>query len=66
MRVYVNATDHGFPVTLRGATVTVADKPSSPARSASKADWVAFAVSSGADQDEAETSTKDELIAAWG
>lgn len=37
-----------------------------PAKSASKADWVAFAVSQGADEDEADASTKDDLIEKYG
>ncbi|MGW0933321.1 hypothetical protein [Streptomyces sp. NPDC002644] len=37
-----------------------------PARSASKAEWVAYAVASGADQDDAEKLTKDELITQYG
>ncbi|CAL9480289.1 hypothetical protein SUDANB99_03068 [Streptomyces sp. enrichment culture] len=37
-----------------------------PARSASKAEWVAYAVAQGADQDDAEQSTKDALIERYG
>lgn len=37
-----------------------------PARSASKAEWVAYAVASGADQNDAEKLTKDELITQYG
>lgn len=37
-----------------------------PAKSASKADWVAYAVAQGADEAEAEKTTKDELISAYG
>ncbi|MCI3271398.1 hypothetical protein [Streptomyces cylindrosporus] len=33
-----------------------------PARSASKADWVAYAVAQGADQAEAEGKTRDQLV----
>lgn len=36
-----------------------------PAKSASKADWVAYAVSQGADQEEAEGKTRDELAALF-
>lgn len=37
-----------------------------PAKSASKDEWVAFAVSKGADPADAEASTKDELIETYG
>ncbi len=37
-----------------------------PAKSAPKADWVAYAVAQGADEAEAEKTTKDELISAYG
>ena len=37
-----------------------------PAKSATKAEWVDYAVSQGADRDEAEASTKDQLIADHG
>lgn len=36
-----------------------------PAKSASKADWVAYAVQEGADQAEAEGKTRDELAALF-
>lgn len=36
-----------------------------PAKSASKADWVAYAVAQGAEQDEAESMTRDELAALF-
>lgn len=36
-----------------------------PAKSASKADWVAYAVSQGAEQAEAEAKTRDELAALF-
>lgn len=42
------------------------DPVSRPAKSASKADWVAWAVANGAEQAEAEKATKDDLIAAYG
>ncbi|MFH8646095.1 hypothetical protein ACH4B4_17175 [Streptomyces tendae] len=37
-----------------------------PARSASKAEWLAYAVAQGADEDEAEDATKDQLIEQYG
>jgi hypothetical protein len=37
-----------------------------PARSASKAEWVAYAVAQGAEQDDAEAATKDQLIERYG
>jgi hypothetical protein len=37
-----------------------------PAKSATKADWVAFAVALGADEAEAEVLTKAELIEQYG
>lgn len=37
-----------------------------PAKSAHKDEWVAYAVSLGADADEAEQATKDDLIAEYG
>lgn len=37
-----------------------------PLRAASKADWVAYAVSQGADEAEAEAHTKGELIDLYG
>jgi hypothetical protein len=43
----------------RGWTVDEVDRP---AKSATKADWVEFAVTQGADRGEAEASTKDDLI----
>jgi hypothetical protein len=42
------------------------DAASTPAKSASKGDWVDFAVSQGADREEADAKTKDELIAEYG
>lgn len=36
-----------------------------PAKSASKADWVAYAVSQGKPEDEANAATKDELVAEY-
>jgi hypothetical protein len=37
-----------------------------PSRSDAKAEWVAFAVSQGLDQDEAEGMTKQDLIDQFG
>lgn len=37
-----------------------------PAQSATKGDWVDYAVSKGADETEAESMTKADLIAAYG
>lgn len=37
-----------------------------PKHYAAKSDWVDYAVSQGADRDEAESSTKDELIELYG
>jgi len=42
------------------------EEASAPAKSASKGDWVDFAVSQGADREEAEESTKEQLIEAYG
>lgn len=40
--------------------------PAAPARSASKADWVAYAVACGADVEEAEGLTRDQLVEEYG
>lgn len=37
-----------------------------PKKSGSKPDWVEYAVSKGADRDEAEASSRDDLAAAYG
>lgn len=37
-----------------------------PAKSASKEEWVAYAVAQGADEAEAKKATKDDLIQAYG
>lgn len=37
-----------------------------PKKSASKAEWVDYAVSKGADRADAESATKDDLVAVWG
>lgn len=42
------------------------EPPSAPAESASKAEWVTWAIASGADPGEAEASTKADLIATYG
>ena len=43
-----------------------APEPSGPpAKSAAKADWVAYAVSQGVEQDEAEGLKRDELVALF-
>lgn len=43
----------------------VPDSPEAPKKSASKADWVEFAVSQGADAHEAAAMTRDDLVAAF-
>lgn len=43
-----------------------ADEPApTPTRSASKADWVTFAVESGMSTEDAESMTRDELVAYY-
>lgn len=37
-----------------------------PKKSASKTDWVEYAVSKGADRADAESATRDELAVVWG
>lgn len=37
-----------------------------PKKSASKADWVEYAVSKGADRAEAEAANRDDLVVVWG
>lgn len=49
---------HGYGVPEYG-TAEHSDK--APAKSASKADWVAYAIAQGVDADEAEASTRDAL-----
>ena len=39
---------------------------SAPAKSANKAEWVDYAVSQGADREEAEGMTKDDLTSTYG
>jgi hypothetical protein len=46
---------------------TTEDAPATaPGRSASKADWVAYAVTRGAEQDDAEQLTRDQLAEQYG
>jgi hypothetical protein len=40
-------------------------EPMRPAKSASKADWVAYAVSQGATEDDANAATRDELATLY-
>ncbi len=42
------------------------EEDKAPAKSALKEEWVDYAVSKGADRDEAEDQTKEDLIAAYG
>lgn len=42
------------------------DESSAPNSSASKAEWVDHAVANGADRDEAESMTKDDLRSTYG
>lgn len=49
-----------------GGHAWVDDDDDKPAKSASKSDWVAFAVSQGAEESEAEAMTKDELVKSFG
>lgn len=52
---------------VAGATAApAADDDGPPAKTAPKADWVAFAVSKGADEAEAEGLTKQELQDLYG
>ncbi|CAL9457000.1 hypothetical protein SUDANB15_02540 [Streptomyces sp. enrichment culture] len=44
----------------------VEGSPARPAKSASKKDWVAYAVSQGTDETDAESMTRDELAEAYG
>lgn len=39
---------------------------SAPAKGAPKADWIAYAVSQGADEADAEAMTKEELVTTYG
>lgn len=42
------------------------DTPRRPAKTDNKAAWVDWAVSQGAERDEAEKATKDDLVKAYG
>lgn len=75
-RVYVdrNGKAEGitFPRSLAGAVVTVDDPtdkaPAAPNRSASKPEWVAYALSvdDKLDAEKAESMTRDELAETYG
>ncbi len=45
---------------------TDADTPAEPAKSASKAAWVEFAVAQGADRTAADAKTRDDLVDEFG
>jgi hypothetical protein len=58
-----------FPLVLAGAVVTVDEDdtaPAAPNRSATKGDWVSYAVSVGATEADAEAMTRDELADTYG
>lgn len=64
-------TAHAVTVQAEGTEAVTAEPDVAagserPARSASKADWVAFAVAQGSDPDEAEAATKAELVERYG
>lgn len=42
------------------------EQQSRPAKAASKAEWVAFAVAQGMSEEDAEAATKDDLVSAFG
>lgn len=42
------------------------EQDAAPAKSAKKAEWVAWAIAQGADPDEAEAQTKEQLIDTYG
>lgn len=48
------------------APTPASEEDSAPAKSAPKSDWVAYAVTKGADATEAEDATKEDLISAYG
>lgn len=48
------------------AVATEPPAAEAPAKSATKAEWVAYAVTQGADEAEAEAATKDDLIKTYG
>jgi hypothetical protein len=57
-------TTQTFPRSLYGALVTVSDP--TPAKSATKAEWVAYAVSKGYARSDAEALTRNDLIERLG
>lgn len=55
------------PATAPRSSEQTAEQPgSAPAKSASKAEWVDFAVSQGASRDDAEGHTKEQLVEQYG
>ena len=60
-----NVQEHGYVVGRQVARVDE-ETTGAPARSARKADWVAYAVTLGADQAVAERLTKTQLIDTYG
>lgn len=58
----------GYAVTPLGAEPEQTDppEPKAPAKSATKPDWVAWAVHCGADPEAAEALTKDQLVEQYG
>jgi hypothetical protein len=57
-------TTQTFPRSLYGALVNVPDP--TPTKSATKAEWVAYAVSRGFSRGDAEALTKDDLVERLG
>ena len=57
-----------FSRALAGALVTIPDSPSdlAPAASATKREWVDYAVRRGHDREASEAMTKDELVERYG
>lgn len=49
-----------------GRPVLQPEPASAPSKSASKAEWVAYAVTQGMDPEQAEAATKADLIAEYG
>lgn len=62
---YFRAQGYGVeeiePDEPEAADVVEDDEPKAPARSASKADWLAYAIAQGMDADEADKLTRDQL-----
>lgn len=54
------------PDTDQGAPVEDHSDGGAPAKSATKGEWVDYAVAQGADRDEADAATKEDLIATYG